>query len=163
MLGFINLFKRQHDKAIKEGERAIELNPNGAFALAGLGFILSYSGKPDKAIQLVKHALRLDPIPLPYVYNFLIIAYRTNGQYKKAIECAEKTLRVNPDQLTPNLTLAATYSSLNRIEETKKAVEEVLRIDPNFSLDYLAKTLPLKRQEDLEIFIGALRKAGLPE
>ena len=163
LLGFINLFKRQHEEAIKEGERAIELNPNGALAHAGLGFILSYSGKPDIAIKLVKHALRLDPIPLPYISTFLIIAYRTNGQYEKAIECAEKSLRGNPDQLTPTLTLAASYSSLNRIEATKKAVKEVLRIDPNFSLDYLAKTLPIKHQKTLEIFIEALRKAGLPE
>jgi adenylate cyclase len=161
--GFINLFKRQYEEAIKEGERAIELNPNGAMAHAGLGWIYSYSGKPDIAIKLVKHALRLDPIPLPYIYNFLIIAYRTNGQYEKAIKCAEKTLRDNPDQLTPTLTLAASYTSLNRVEKAKKAAAEVMRIDPNFSLDYLAKTLPIKHQDTLEIFIGALRKAGLPE
>ena len=37
LLGWIYLFKRQHDEAIKEGERAVELNPNGAEAHATFG------------------------------------------------------------------------------------------------------------------------------
>jgi len=91
------------------------------------------------------------------------MAYRNNGQYEKAIEMAEKGLSGNPDQLAPCLTLAASYSLLNRTEEALKAVEEVLRIDPNFSLEYFAKTIPYKNQETTDSYIEALRKAGLPE
>jgi hypothetical protein len=43
------------------------------------------------------------------------------------------------------------------------AVEEVLRIDPTFSLEYFAMTIPYKHQETAEKFIEALRKAGLPD
>ena len=43
LLGWTYLFKRQHDRAIKEGERAIELNPNGAEAHAQLAFFLILS------------------------------------------------------------------------------------------------------------------------
>jgi tetratricopeptide (TPR) repeat protein len=59
--------------------------------------------------------------------------------------------------------LASSYSSLNRTEEARKAVEEILRINPGFSLEYYANTLPLKNQEKLDIYINALRKAGLPD
>jgi len=52
---------------------------------------------------------------------------------------------------------------LNRTEEAHKAVEEVLRIYPNFSLKYQARTMPYKRQETGDKFVEALRKAGLPE
>ena len=155
--------KRQHDEAIKAGERAIELNPNGAEAHVTLGFILIFSDKIESAIKLLERALRLNPIPQPYYYTNLAMAYRYNGQYEKAIEVAKKALSGNPDQLTPYLTLAASYSSLNRTEEARKAVEEILRIHPGFSLEYHANMLPYKNQEELDKYINALRKAGLPE
>jgi hypothetical protein len=61
------------------------------------------------------------------------------------------------------LTLAASYIYLNRTEEAYKAAEEVLRIDPNFSLEYHANTMPYKHKETGDKFVDALRKAGLPE
>jgi len=146
--GWIYLFRRQHDEAIKEGERAIRLNPNGAEAHVHLAFILILSDETELAIKLLKRAFRLNPIPLPHYYSFLAMAYRNNGQYEKAIELSKKGLIGNPDQLPVYLTLAASYFYLNRTEEAHKAVEEVLRIYPNFSGDN---------------FIDALRKAGLPE
>ncbi len=163
LLGWIYLFKRQHDEAIKAGERAIELNPNGAEAHALLAVILVFSDKIELAIKLLKRAFRLNPIPQPYFYGILAMAYRINGQYEKAIEVCEKTLSGNPDQITPYLTLAASYSSLNRAEEARKAAEEILRISPGFSLEYYANTLPFKNQEESDKLINSLRKAGLPE
>ena len=163
LLGWIYLFKRQHDQAIKEGERAIELNPNGAEAHASLGFILCLSDKQDLGIKLLKRAFRLNPFPQPNFYSFMAMAYRIDEQYEKAVEFAKKSLSGNPDQLMPHLTLAASYSFLNRKEDAKKTTKEILRIDPNFSLDYLSKTLPYKSQEAADCYMELLRRAGLPE
>jgi len=163
LLGWIYLFKRQHDKAIKKGERAIELNPNGAIVYAHFALFLCFSDKTDMALKLLNTAFRLNPIPTPTNYMFLATAYRNSGQYEKAIEASEKGLRDNPEQLTSYLNLVACYSFLNRIEEAHNAVEEVLRIDPNFSLEYHKNVLPFKNQETLNKYIDALRKAGLPK
>jgi len=163
LLGWIYLFKRQHDEAIKAGERAIELNPNGAEAHVQLAFILIYSDKIELAIKLLKRALRLNPIPPSYYYDCLGIAYRVNGQYEKAIEICKKALSVSPDNVSAYITLAASYSPINRTEDASKAVEEILRIQPVFSLEYLANTQPYINQEKLDKFINALRRAGLPE
>jgi len=161
LLGWIYLFKRQLDEAIKEGERAIELNPNGAIAHLVLGFIFIFSDKIELAIKFIKRAFRLNPIPTPEYYSFLALAYHYNGQYEKAVEVCKKTLSGNPDVLPTTLYLAASYSSLDRAEEARKAIEEVLRIQPDFSLEYWANTLPYKNKEKLDKFINALRKAGL--
>jgi adenylate cyclase len=163
LLGYIYLFKRQHKEAIQEGERAIELNPNGAIAHLILGYILICSDKVELAIKLIKRAFRLNPIPTSEYYSFLAFAYLNIGQYEKAIEVCKKTLSANPDVLPTTLYLAASHSSLDRPEEARKAVEEVLRIQPDFSLEYHANTLPFKNQEELNKYINALRKAGLPE
>jgi len=47
--------------------------------------------------------------------------------------------------------------------ESEAAAYEVLRIDPEFSVQDYAKTLPCKEKTDLNCVIDALRKAGLPE
>jgi hypothetical protein len=59
--------------------------------------------------------------------------------------------------------LAASYSSLNRSGEARKAVEKILRIHPPFTLERHSNTLPFKNQEKLKEYINALGKAGLPE
>ena len=101
--------------------------------------LLILSDKTELAINLLKRAFRLNPIPPPHYYMFLAMAYRNNEQYEKAIEVSKKGLSGNPDHLSLYLTLAASYISLNRTKEAHKAVEEVLRINPNFSLEYFAK------------------------
>jgi adenylate cyclase len=163
LMSWIYLFKRRHEEAIKEGDRAIELNPNGAEAHACLVLVLNYSDETELAIKLSKKALRLNPIPPPHYYFWLAAAYRIGGQYEKAIQNLKKALIGNPDLLTPHLYLTACYSSLNRTEEARKAAEEVLRIEPHFSLEYHRNILPYKNQETLNNYIDALRKAGLPE
>jgi len=161
--GWVFLFKRQHEDAIREGEIAIGLNPNGAEAHAQFGFILCMSDKSELGIKLITRAIRLNPIPPPHYYHFLAIAHRNNEQYNEAIEFSKKSLIGNPDQLSAYLTLAACYSSLNLAEESHKAVEEILRVNPTFSLSYYAKILPYKSQETTDRFVEALRKAGLSE
>ena len=161
--GWISVFKRQYDEAIKAGERAIQLNPNGAEAHAQLAYILCMSDETESAIKLIKRAFRLNPIPLPHFYVILAMAYRNNEQYDKAIAVAEKAVSDNPDLLAAYLTLAASYTFLNRTEEAQKAVADILRITPNFSLEYYANTLPYKNQETTDRYVEALRKAGLPK
>ena len=128
-----------------------------------MAFILICSDKIELAIKLLKRAFRLNPIPPSYYYDCLGIAYRYNGQYEKAIEICKKAIIVSPDNVSAYITLAASYSPMNRTEDACKAVEEILRIQPVFSLENLANTQPYKKQEELDKFINALRKAGLPE
>jgi len=163
LLGWIYLFKRQHEEAIKEGERAIELNPNGAEAHVALAFFLIFSEKTELAHKLFERAFRLNPIPPTHYYDFHAIAYRMDGQYEKAIELCNKGLSGNPDNLSAQITLTICYSLSNRNKEARQAAQEVLRIDPNFSFEHYANTMPFRRQEALDKYIEGLRKAGLPE
>jgi adenylate cyclase len=161
LLGNIYLMKRQYEKAIAEGERAVALNPNGADAHAHLGMTLSYVGRPEEAIVMLKRATRLNPLPPNWYLFSLGQAYRLTGQYEEAIAVYKRALHRNPDDMLAHAGLAATYSLLEREEEAHAEAAEVLRINPKFSLDHLAKTMPFKNQTDTERYIDALRKAGL--
>jgi len=163
LLSWTYLIKRQHDEAIKAGERAIELNSNGAHAHNSLSFILCFSNQTELAIKLVKRAFRLDPIPPPSYYLTLAIAHRLDGQHEKAIELVKKVLNENPDNTQALFVLAASNSFLNRTDEAQKAAEEVLRVNPNFSVSNYGATLPYKDQDVLDRYMDALCRAGLPE
>jgi len=161
LLGNIYLVKRQYEKAIAEAERAVALNPNGADAHAHLGMTLHYVGRPEEAIALLNKAIRLNPIPPNWYLFSLGHAYRLTGQYEEAIAVYKRALHRNPDDMLAHTGLAATYSLLERQEEAHAEAAEVLRINPKFSLEFSAKTLPFKNKADTELYIDALRKAGL--
>jgi len=163
LLAWNCMVKRQHDEAIREAERAVELSPNGAQAHASLAFIHCFADNTELAIELIKRAFRLDPIPPQFYYTVLAVAYRLEGHYEKAIELVNKCLSENPDNLQALLVLAACYSLLNKTEEANKASKEILRVNPTFTVGNYETTLPYKSQDVLDSYMDALRKAGLPE
>jgi adenylate cyclase len=161
VLGAIYLVKRQYEKALSEAEQAVALNPNGADAYNFLAGILGYSGKWEESVLYAKKSIRLNPVPLMGYYWILGRAYFMTGQYDVAIITLKKTLQIDPDFLPARAFLAACYSSLGRDAEASASAKEVLRIDPRFSVESYAKTLPYKDKADIEREVAALRKAGL--
>jgi hypothetical protein len=57
--------------------------------------------------------------------------------------------------------LAVVYSELGQAPEARAEVAEVLRLNPNFSLEVHKQRMPIKGPAVLERHIAALRKAGL--
>jgi len=61
LLGVLYFSKREHDKAIDEGERAMALNPGRADVLQVYALSLTFAGRPEEAIPLFQKAIRLNP------------------------------------------------------------------------------------------------------
>jgi adenylate cyclase len=163
LLAFIHLYKKEHDKAIIEANKAVSLNPNGAESLVVLGFILSMSGEPEKGIIHIEKAFRLNPTPFSYYYNILGVAYMATDQYEKAIEILNQGIRIDPDSFFPYVDLTVCYIEQNEVDKAQSTAKKILEIDPDFSLEYLKSISPMKDQVLLEKIIENLRKAGLPE
>jgi len=161
LLGSIYLVQQEWEKAVAEGERSVALNPNSADNIGVLGMTLYNVGRPEEAIGLFEKAKRLNPIPPDWLLESLATAYRMTGRYEEAIAELNKVLHRNPDYSGAWLNLAAIYSSRGQEEEARAAAAEVLRLEPKFSLEHFAQTLPLKNQAEKERYINNLRKAGL--
>jgi len=159
LLGHIIILKGDWDKGISLLNQAVELEPNGADSHAWLGLGLNFAGRPEEAIPIIKKALRLNPFASAGYFHVMAIAYRMVGQYDKAIEYLESGIQRNPDHFFAHLNLSACYILADREKEARAEAKEVLRINPNFSIDKFAKTLQLKNQEEKKKLIGALRKA----
>ncbi len=139
------------------------MNPNGADGYANLAMILTYAGRAEEAIPLFKKALRLNPFPPSYYLHNLGRAYRMMGRYEDAIPEFKKALHHSPNSLFALTELAATYILLGREEEARTIAEQLLTMNPKFSLEGFPKKLPFKNQAEIERLIDALRKAGLPD
>jgi adenylate cyclase len=161
LLGYVCLFQRQFDRAIKEGERAIALNPNGADHHVWLAMILTSAGRPEEAVELVNKAIRLNPFPPNWYFLSLGNVFFTMGRYEEAVGAYKRTFERSPDFLLTKIGLAASYNALGREEDARAAAIEVLRIDPKFSLERFAEGLLYKDQKDADHYINALHKAGL--
>jgi adenylate cyclase len=162
-LGWAHLWKREHEEAIAEVERAIALDPNFAEGYARLGEILNLAGRPEEGVKLLEEAMRLDPHYPPTYLFFLGYGYYAMGRYDEAIEALQRSLARNPDHFSPHRTLAVIFSELGRIEEAQAEVAEMLRISPNASLSGQKQRMPFRDQAVLERHMDALRKAGLPD
>jgi adenylate cyclase len=161
LTSYIYLKKRQHEKAIKEAERGFALDPNAADILAHLAMALNYFGRPEEAIEFFKKAIRLNPFPPTFYFHNLGRTYRHLGRYEEAITEVKKALKRSPRNLFAHVELVAAYSLSGRDDESQRAGEELLKIQPNFSVEGFAKNLPYKNKADTDRLIAALRKAGL--
>jgi len=160
MLSLTYVFKKQFDKAISPAEQAVALSPNSDWAYFMLGTALLHLERWEESIPHFKKSLRLSPIPIGQCLNNLASSYRFLARYDEAIATYKKLFQFYPDHLPGHANLAATYVLAGREEEARAEAAEVMRIDPQFSLERYAKTFPF-RQALVDQLVEAWRKAGL--
>ena len=107
----------------------------------------------------MKRTMRLNPLhPDWYSWNFGWALYLL-GRYEEALA---EMKRMKEPPFKSYRTLAAIYAQLDRMEEARNAVSEVLKHEPEYSLRK-ERAWPFKNSEDLEHLLDGYRKAGLPE
>jgi len=162
-LGHIALLADQdHDFALAEYEKAIALNPGQADVLAMMAVVKLYMGRGEEAVAWIEKAKRLNPHhPVWYDWN-AGAAYLMAKDYEKAVIGAKKTLAVYPKQISSRRVLIAAYAGMGRMEDAEKVAQEILEIEPGFTLSSVRNT-PFQHEADRKRFYGALRQAGLPD
>jgi adenylate cyclase len=160
-LGVVYLVMRQHDKAIAEGQRAVELSPNGADAHMWLSLFLNFADRPKEALTHINKAIRLNPMPSGTYYFTLAAALRELNRYDEAITALKKGIQIERDNSNCWMALTIVSSLAGRDEQARKAAAEVLKLNPDFSLEHFAKKTPWKNPKTAKRVFDALRKAGL--
>jgi adenylate cyclase len=161
LLSWVYMQKQQSDQAIAEGERAIALEPNDADSYAKQAEVLNFAGRAEEALRRAEQAMRLNPRYPSWYLVELGWAYSSTGRYTEAVAALKEAISRDPNLLGAHLHLAAVSSELGWEAETRAEVAEVLRIDPQFSLEIHRQRAPLKDPVALERQLAALRKAGL--
>jgi len=155
-------YKREYDKAITEGERAVALDPSGASTHQMYALSLTYADRSEEAIQMYQKAIRLNPLGGSFLYVSLGNTLWRAERFEEAVSAYRTGLQRAPDNIYSHIGLAGTYSMMGREKEARAEAEEVLRLNPRFSLEfYKERAFMYKDQAQVDRFIVALRKAGL--
>jgi adenylate cyclase len=161
-LGGVMLWRRDHDGALAESRRMLELDPNFAQGYSAMALALMYAGHALEALGRFATAMRLDPHYAGIVLHFVAQANFSLGNYGTAVKQLLERIARTPGTDSSRMMLAACYGHLGRIEEARAAWAELLKVNPNFSLEQRARVLPYKDPRDFQRIADGLAKAGLP-
>ncbi|HWA20750.1 MAG TPA: adenylate/guanylate cyclase domain-containing protein [Devosia sp.] len=150
-------------QALAFAERALELDPNHAWAWMRKGYGLVYTGRAEEAIGAFEHAARMSPLD-PFAFNVHLgmgLANFAVGKPDKAIELARQALAERPGLTWPYRDLTAYYAAAGKIEQAKDALEKFVYLRPAMSASSVRDGLRFMNPELLELYVGGLEQAGL--
>jgi TolB-like protein/cytochrome c-type biogenesis protein CcmH/NrfG len=162
-LGCVYLFTRRFDDSLAEFERALRLNPNFSLAQGYYGLTLAYCGRGEEAELAARRALRLSPHdPLSAVY-FGIASYAqfVAQNYDEAMRLAREAIRQRDDFVGAHRVMTAAAGMAGKTDLASAALQELRRAQPNVSLAWIAKEMPIQHDADRERYLEGFRRAGL--
>ena len=139
----------------REFERAIELNPNYAFAHYSFGYtVLPALGEFDLAITELRRAVDLDPFSVIINAN-LGYGYVVARRYPEAIAQLQKTLELDPNFWTTHRNLGEALELSGQLDQGITEYEKSYKFsNDDHALAYLAHAYALKgeREKALQLF-----------
>ena len=120
---------------------------------------LVYDGQPERSVDLLNRAMRLNPYyPDWYLWN-LADAYNDLNRPDDVVATVNRMR--NPSE--GRRLLAANFAHLGRLDEARVQAQEILRLHPGFTVSAWAQRPPYKNRDTLSHFVEGLRRAGLPD
>jgi adenylate cyclase len=164
VLGRLYSLRGDFDDAVERLRRAIELNPNFALAYHGLGYALTLSDRETEATDAFERALRLSPADQYRwgIYSMASFNQVLLGNHETAIEYARKGIRDKPNIFWAHVHLISALSSMCRDEEARRAAEDLLKIQPDFTTAMIDRAIVIKGPKVRDRYLASLHKAGLP-
>jgi adenylate cyclase len=144
--------------------QALQSNPNDSLAWLLKGTLHAFRDEGKEAIRHTRHALRLSPLdPLKYYFDSLAAtAALSAGQYQRALQLADRSLRLNRTHASTLRVIITALCRLGRIDDARRHASQLLVLEPGFSVDrYLKRSpgAPYKLGRDVA---SALADAGVP-
>ncbi len=136
--GLIHRAREEHQSAIESFTRAIELDPNFAFAYANKGAELTWVGRATETPAYIEQALRLSPHD-PSIGIFYWILGRSlfcGEQYDDAVAWLLKSVQARPNLWYNRAYLASAYALLGKRDDAARALTDLNRrfSNPVFTL-----------------------------
>ena len=164
--GRVLLARREYDRAIADNKTAIALNPSFAAAHCGLGDSLAYEARYDDSIDCFEKAIALSPND-PQRWAFLTygsMALLFKKDFEAALQWADRASAIPNCQYWTTAHKVVAFAHLDRETEAQLACQKLLEELPVFSCAFAREKLfYLRKQEQIELYISGLQKAGIPD
>jgi adenylate cyclase len=156
---------REYDVAVSAFDRALTLSNSSALALGFSAVTRAWHAESTIAIEQAERALRLSPLfdPLSKERHMAIaIAHFVAGRFEESASAASRAIQANPRFSPPYWMRCAALASLGRIDEAEAVAEQLLKVQPQFTIGSIISA-PFAKREILGALGDALRRVGLPE
>ena len=95
-IGHYYMVASQFKDAVPYYQKTVEIKPT-AENWTNLGNAYYYAESPDKAIDALNQAIKLDPKSPDALYNLGVLKWQVQGDTKGAIQCWETLIKTNPN------------------------------------------------------------------
>ena len=166
--GLLQLTDKRPVDVLAAFRRSLQLDPNLAVAHAWSGFAKCILGRAEEAEGHVHEALRLSPRDTNAFawIGFIGTAKLYLGFDEEAVYWYRRSIEINPNYSIAHFSLAASLANLDRLEEAKVAIEQLTKVDPDFTIRrYRIGAFgddPVYLAQRERVCVG-LRKAGLAD
>lgn len=139
-----NNLLRRLDIAETRYNLALKSNPNSALSWLLKGALHAFRDEGESAVQATSRARKLSPLdPFSYFYDSLnATAHLAEGNYKQSLELADRSLVANNRHISTLRTKIVALHGLGRHEEAKRAAQELLARQPDFTVAAYRKNHP---------------------
>ena len=163
LLGYILVNRSMHEEAIAHGQLAIEFGPSVATNHATFAVSLFYVGEHAASLARMKKAIRLTSYPPDWYLAVLGDAYRSCGELEKARTVFEHLAVRMPRSIMSLTRLISAYSDLGENDLASQTADELMAVNPIFSVSAYMRAMPFKLDSDRESLCNALLCAGMLE
>lgn len=144
--------------------QALQSNPNDSLAWLLKGTLHAFRDEGKEAVRHTRHALKLSPLdPLKYYFDSLAATAALSATvYPRALQLAERSLRLNRTHASTLRVLITALCRLGRIEDARRHADQLMALEPGFTVSrYLERSpgAPYKLGRDVA---SALAEAGVP-
>ncbi len=157
-LGFALVMQKNFDEGLVAFDRCLDLYPNHADCMALRADALVFSGRAEEAVEEVRRAMKINPYHPDWYRWALGCACYAAKRYEEAVASFNRMKCQNSDSM---MWLAASYAQLGNIDKAGSQVEQLLVIDPGFTVSGFSSFF--KNPLDYEHLREGLAKAGFPE
>ena len=125
----------EHDKALADYDRAIQLDPTDAEAYRGRGIVYYTLQQYKKALDDYNRAIELDPINAQSYTNRGVI-YDELQQRGKALADYNEAILLDSTETKAYNNRGLVYADLHRYEEALADLSRAIELDPNYARAY---------------------------
>jgi adenylate cyclase len=163
--GQICLLQGKVEEAIALGKKAIDMAPSLDANYIIFGVTMDFAGRFEEAVPLFKNAMRLNPFyPARYLKFYgmsCLMADRKEEALTAFKELLQRAQKGEFPPLVSHLGLCAVYAELGKEKEARSHALEILKINPNFSVEEAKKVHRWRDPKYSERWLSSLRQAGL--
>ena len=126
----------------------------------------SYCGKPEMALQKIEELEALADFEERHKFFYYLaksVAHTFNRDYELGAKWGRDCIEDTPTFTNGYKPLLSCLGHLGRQAEADTYLQELLRLDPAFSIERMQVLYPFKRDSDREAYIEGLRLAGVSD